>query len=103
MNTCSRGSRRLLGLPKASSYETLLDVEDKFPNRPTIPYELTVYACALNHKDVARRWIHLLSIGDQELKVKSLSFRICKAARVMCLWVMLTHSTIAFPLLLRLA
>jgi hypothetical protein len=38
-----------------------------------LPYQISVYACALGHKDVARKWIHYArSIGDKDLKVKAL-------------------------------
>ena len=43
------------GLPKAR--EALLPAADKFPQEPTIPYNLACYACQMKQLEEAREWL----------------------------------------------
>jgi len=43
------------GLPQA--WEALLPAAEKFPEEPVIAYNLSCYACQMQHLDLAREWL----------------------------------------------
>jgi tetratricopeptide (TPR) repeat protein len=58
-----------------SAREALEPVEDKFPEEPTIPYNLACYACQLGHLDQARALLQK-AIQRGELKeIKKLALK----------------------------
>jgi predicted Zn-dependent protease len=59
------------GLQQA--WKALLPAYEKFPREPTIPYNLSCYACQLNQIEEARAWLRrALKLGDRE-KIKQLA------------------------------
>ena len=51
------------------AWNALLFVSDKFPNLPTIPYNLACYACCLGRLDDSRKWLkRAFSLGGSDLK-----------------------------------
>ena len=64
-----RASRN--GLRQA--WEALLPAYDKFPEEATIPYNLSCYACQLEHLEEARTWLRrALKTGDRT-KIKQMA------------------------------
>ncbi len=49
--------RRAPGGGLQAAWDALLPAYEKFPEEPTIPYNLACYACQLHHLDSARRWL----------------------------------------------
>lgn len=48
-----------------AAWDALLPVADQFPKEPTIPYNLSCYACQMGHLDDARKWLRrALNAGD---------------------------------------
>ncbi len=59
------------GLQQA--WEALLPAYDKFPREPTIPYNLSCYACQMHHLDEARQWLRrAIRLGDRD-KIKRMA------------------------------
>jgi Flp pilus assembly protein TadD len=59
------------GLQQA--WKALLPVYEKFPREPTIPYNLSCYACQMDQLEEARAWLRrALKIGGKE-KVKQMA------------------------------
>jgi tetratricopeptide (TPR) repeat protein len=59
------------GLQQA--WEALLPASDKFPEEPTIPFNLCCYACQMQQLDVARHWLQrALAIGGKA-KIKKMA------------------------------
>jgi Flp pilus assembly protein TadD len=59
------------GLEKA--WEALAPAAEKFPKEPTIPYNLSCYACQMRQLDEARVWLkRALKIGGKE-KIKQMA------------------------------
>jgi len=55
------------------AWEALLPAFDKFPKEPTIPFNLSCYACQLRQLDVARDWLNrALAVGGKE-KIKQMA------------------------------
>ena len=55
------------------AWEALLPAYDKFPEEATIPYNLSCYACQLEHLDEARTWLRrALKVGDRT-KIKQMA------------------------------
>jgi len=55
------------------AWQALLPAFDKFPKEPTIPYNLSCYACQLKQLDVARDWLKLaVAVGGKE-KIKRMA------------------------------
>jgi len=53
------------GLQQA--WDALLPAYDKFPREPTIPYNLSCYACQMQQLDEARAWLkRALKLGDRQ-------------------------------------
>jgi hypothetical protein len=49
------------------AWAALLPASDRFPREPTIPYNLSCYACQLQQLEQARIWFRrAMKIGDQE-------------------------------------
>jgi len=63
-----------------AAWEALLPAADQFPGEPTIPYNLSCYACQLGRLEEARKWlrralergdrsgIRLMALSDPDLK-----------------------------------
>ena len=59
------------GLQQA--WDALLPAYEKFPSEPTIPYNLSCYACQMEHMEEARAWLRrALKIGDKD-KIKQMA------------------------------
>jgi len=55
------------------AWEALLPAFDKFPKEPTVPFNLSCYACQLRQLDVARNWLHrAVAVGGKE-KIKQMA------------------------------
>jgi predicted Zn-dependent protease len=47
------------------AWDQLFPIKDRFPEDPTIPYNLACYACQLRQLDTARQWLKVaMRIGD---------------------------------------
>jgi predicted Zn-dependent protease len=61
------------GIQKA--WEALLPASDKFPKEPTIPFNLSCYACQLQQLDIARDWLkRAVAVGGKE-KIKQMALQ----------------------------
>ncbi|MEI7936996.1 MAG: tetratricopeptide repeat protein [Verrucomicrobiota bacterium] len=61
------------GVQKA--WEALLPASDKFPKEPTIPFNLSCYACQLQQLDTARDWLkRAVAVGGKE-KIKQMALQ----------------------------
>jgi tetratricopeptide (TPR) repeat protein len=50
------------------AWEALLPAYEKFPNEPTIAYNLSCYACQMHQLDEARQWLtRAISVGSKEI------------------------------------
>src|SRR5262245_17746125 len=59
--------RRAPGGGLKQAWEALLPAFPKFPQEPTIPYNLSCYACQMNDLDAARVWLkRAVAAGDKE-------------------------------------
>lgn len=57
------------------AWDALLPVYSRFPGEPTIPYNLSCYACQMQQFDEARTWLRrALKIGGKE-SVKEMALR----------------------------
>jgi predicted Zn-dependent protease len=55
------------------AWEALLPAFDKFPKEPTVPFNLSCYACQLRQLDVALDWLNrAVAIGGKE-KIKQMA------------------------------
>jgi len=55
------------------AWNALFFVSDKFPDVPTIPYNLACYACCLGRLDDSRTWLKkAFSLGGTELKRRAM-------------------------------
>ncbi len=55
------------------AWEALLPASDKFPKEPTIPFNLSCYACQLRQLELARDWLQrAVAVGGKE-KVKRMA------------------------------
>ena len=60
--------RRVPGGGVQKAWEALLPASDKFPKEPTIPFNLSCYACQLQQLDTAREWLkRAVAIGGKEM------------------------------------
>jgi len=66
--------RRAEGGGLQPAWEALLPAYEKFPSEPTIPYNLSCYACQLHRLDDARDWFHraIQRGGAEQLKEMAL-------------------------------
>lgn len=65
--------RRLPDGGAQKALEALLPAFEKFPNEPTIPYNLSCYACQMHRLSEARAWLkHALEIGERA-RIKELA------------------------------
>ena len=61
------------GLQKA--WDALLPAFGKFPKEPTIPFNLSCYACQLRQLEVARDWLkRAVAVGGKE-KIKQMALK----------------------------
>ena len=67
-------TRRATGGSEQAAFDILQPVSEKFPEEPTIPYNLACYVCQLGHLAEARRWLkRAFAIGDKkEMKLMAL-------------------------------
>lgn len=57
------------------AWEALLPAFDKFPKEPTVPFNLSCYACQLRQLDVALDWLNrAVAIGGKE-KIKQMALQ----------------------------
>lgn len=58
-----------------AAWDALLPVADRFPKEPTIPYNLSCYACQLGRLDDARTWLkRAMRVGNKpNIKIMALS------------------------------
>ena len=57
------------------AWEALLPAFDKFPKEPTIPFNLSCYACQLRQLEVARDWLkRAMAVGGKE-KIRRMALR----------------------------
>ena len=69
--------RRTPGGGVQKAWEVLLPAFDKFPKEPTIPFNLSCYACQMRQPDTARDWLRrAVAIGGKE-KVKQMALKDC--------------------------
>ena len=68
-------TRRATGGSEQAAYDILQPVSEKFPNEPTIPYNLACYVCQLGNLSEARKWLQrAFAVGDKKhLKLMALS------------------------------
>ena len=68
-------SRRAAGGSEQAAYDILEPVSGKFPEEPTIPYNLACYVCQIGNLAEARKWLQrALAIGDKkQLKLMALN------------------------------
>ena len=67
--------RRAPGGGVQRAWEALLPAFDKFPKEPTIPFNLSCYACQMRQPDKARDWLRrAVAIGGKE-KVKQMALQ----------------------------
>ena len=65
--------RRIPNGSVQKALEALLPAFDKFPKEPTIPFNLSCYACQLQQLDAARDWVkRALAIGGKN-KIKQMA------------------------------
>jgi tetratricopeptide (TPR) repeat protein len=72
-NRCSGWLHQAYSLRRVSknglqqAWDALLPAYDKFPREPTIPYNLSCYACQLEQLEEARAWLkRALKLGDKQ-------------------------------------
>jgi hypothetical protein len=57
------------------AWEALLPAFSKFPKEPTIPFNLSCYACQMRQLDIARDWLKRgMAIGGKD-KVKQMALK----------------------------
>ena len=57
------------------AWDALLPAFDKFPKEPTIPFNLSCYACQLRQLDAARDWLkRAVAVGGKE-KIKQMALK----------------------------
>jgi tetratricopeptide (TPR) repeat protein len=78
-NRCSGWLHQAYALRRAAknglqqAWDALLPAYDKFPREPTIPYNLSCYACQLQQLEEARAWLkRALKMGDKQ-KIKQMA------------------------------
>jgi predicted Zn-dependent protease len=59
------------GIQKA--WDALLPAADKFPEEPTIPFNLSCYACQLRQMDAARDWLKRAFAVGGKAKIKQMA------------------------------
>jgi len=55
------------------AWEALLPAFEKFPEEPTIPYNLSCYACQMGQLDAARLWLRRAAAVGGKQKVKQMA------------------------------
>jgi predicted Zn-dependent protease len=67
--------RRVAGGGVQQAWEALLPAFDKFPKEPTIPFNLSCYACQLRQLEAARDWLQrAVAISGKE-KIKPMALK----------------------------
>ena len=68
-------TRRATGGNEQAAFDILQPVAKKFPDEPTIPYNLACYTCQIGRLEEARRWLaRALKIGNvRQLKLMALT------------------------------
>lgn len=65
--------RRVPGGGLEAARDALLPAADRFPEEPTIPYNLACYACQLQHLDEARLWLQRAAAVGDKGKIKAMA------------------------------
>jgi len=55
------------------AWDALLPAFDKFPREPTIPYNLSCYACQMKQLDAARVWFKRACVIGNEKEIKKMA------------------------------
>lgn len=59
--------RRVKGGGLAQAWDALLPAAEKFPKEPTIPYNLSCYACQMQQLEIARHWLNrAIAVGKKQ-------------------------------------
>jgi len=68
-------TRRATGGSEQAAFDILQPVSGKFPEEPTIPYNLACYVCQLGNLSEARQWLkRAFALGDtQQIKLMALN------------------------------
>jgi len=67
--------RRVAGGGLQAAWEALEPAFEKFPEEPTIPYNLSCYACQMARTDDARKWLQrALKIGERK-RIKQMALK----------------------------
>jgi predicted Zn-dependent protease len=68
-------TRRATGGSEQAAFNVLRPASEKFPEEPTIPYNLACYICQLGNLDEARKWLkRAFAIGDKkQMKLMALN------------------------------
>ena len=68
-------TRRATGGSEQAAFEILNPVAEKFPEEPTIPYNLACYVCQMGRLSEARHWLRrALAIGGaKQMKLMALN------------------------------
>lgn len=56
-----------------AAWDALLPVVDRFPKEPTIPYNLSCYACQMGRLDEARQWLRRAFDRGDKATIKSMA------------------------------
>ena len=67
--------RRVLNGSIQKAWEALLPAFDRFPKEPTIPFNLSCYACQLRQLDVARDWLNRAVAVGGKAKIKQMALK----------------------------
>jgi predicted Zn-dependent protease len=67
-------TRRATGGSEQAAFDILQPVSEKFPDEPTIPYNLACYVCQLGNLSEARQWLRRAFAvgGEKEMKLMAL-------------------------------
>lgn len=68
-------TRRATGGSEQAAFDILQPASERFPEEPTIPYNLACYVCQLGNLSEARKWLkRALAIGDKkQIKLMALN------------------------------
>ena len=56
-----------------AAWDALLPVASQFPSEPTIPYNLSCYACQMGQIDEARQWLQRAAGVGDKARIKSMA------------------------------
>ena len=65
--------RRANGGGLIQAWDALLPAAKKFPSEPVIAYNLSCYACQMQHLDMARHWLQRAVMAGQKESIKKMA------------------------------